>query len=562
MTHTEGCTEVMWTSGHKSYVLDHRLAGPFTDQEKQPTGKFWYMVWEPTFIKALMRLLKPGMVVYDIGAEEAEFSSLIGSVVGGSNVHLFEPTQGIWPNIKKIWEANSLDGPGGCWPGYVMAQSGAGYQEHIKKGWPSQVAGPIRLVTGFEHFREVEDIHTISIDNYAEATGTPPDVVIMDVEGAEAKVVEGMHRTLRKCHPYVFVSVHRYNYGYHESYDTQQEWMFRYFSQAGYVGRFLGADHESHWLFYHPDRAPQLARVPATWAGIDKVVKCMGRISDDEFNRTVSEQFPVTVLMCSSPISSHPSTAKIEESVRKIRAYPEMKRAEILILVDGVAETQQEYIPAYEEYKRRLVELCNWDKDFEGCHPVIFDKHTHQANMTRKALKLVRTPYIFFCGHDMWPMGSIPWEGLFKALEEKDVNWIRFMMHDKGVHPDWDNAGLYGSRLERAGIPLIPTVQWSQRPHLALTDWYIKCLDQYVRPDARVFIECVMLGVSEKPWNEYCLWVYAPSESRSGPGMQRCNTNNGREGVPQVEYFTGVEDYLDSSQMGEYRKYPTEFPDH
>jgi len=496
-----------------------------------PSGESWYLLWEPSFVKVLMRLARPGMVVYDVGAEEAEFSVLVAQIVGGENMHLFEPQPGVWPNILGMWQANELAEPAGCWPGFLVDQSSAGSLVQIRAGWPPQVNGPLWEVPAFLTCNAHPTIPAISLDDYARATCTYPDIVMMDVEGAETLVVGGMRRTLREQRPYVFVSVHRYGDGYQDRYNTQQEWLFRWFSQAGYTGRFLGEGHEAHWFFHHRSVVPELARVPAAWQGIDEYLRSKGTLTDAELAQVLAKQYPVTVLMPTSPIPSHPSTEMIEDSIRKIRAYPELARAEIIIMVDGVREEQLDWVPAYEEYKRRLVELCDWDPDFEGCFPLIFEEHTHQANMMRRALEMVRTPHVFFCEHDTWPCGDIPWPNLFEALKEERVNSIRLFMRD-GIDPMW--GYLFDDEAQVvAGAPLTRTRQWSGRPHLARTEWYRRLIEKFFEPDVRAFVESTMICTADCPWEDFCLWVYTPSGDPRSVGVSRCGHSDGRAGGPR-----------------------------
>ena len=67
-------------------------------------------------------------------------------------------------------------------------------------------------------------------------------------------------------------------------------------------------------------------------------------------------------------------------------------------------------------------------------------------------------------------------------------------------------------------IPLTKTTQWSQRPHLALTEFYRKMLDTYFKPDEKSFIEDKVHGrlISDYNsrgkvgWNDWKLFIYSP----------------------------------------------------
>jgi hypothetical protein len=241
----------------------------------------------------------------------------------------------------------------------------------------------------------------------------------------------------------------------------------------------------------------------------------------------------VTVLMPSSPIPSHPSLEIITDAVQRIRAVPELAGCEILILLDGVREEQLDRAPAYEEYKRRLIDACNWDDAFAGCVPVVFDRHTHQVAMTRHALSMVRTPLVYFVEHDTYAFGEIPWVPICDAMSDA-VPVVRFHIFHE-VLPE--HRHLYHEREEIGGVPLVRTTQWSQRPHLATTDYYRWLLDTYTREDDVSMIEDRVHGpVENEPWERFRLRVYAPQGD-----MTRSQTSNGRQGDPKLPmWFDGM----------------------
>lgn len=221
----------------------------------------------------------------------------------------------------------------------------------------------------------------------------------------------------------------------------------------------------------------------------------------------------VTVLLPTSPVSSHPSTAVIEDTVRHIRSYPELRECEIIVMVDGINPKQHHYREQYEEFKRRLIWLCNWHPDWRGVLPLVFDTWTHQATMTREALKLVRTPLIFFCEHDCWPTGDIPWNKLIGMMLERNLNYVRLHLFEQFLpEHEYLMVGDCADGLRR-------TVQWSQRPHLARKDFYERILTDHFHPSARTMIEDPLYGIiSNAPWESYGLWIYAPEGNKLRSG--------------------------------------------
>lgn len=199
--------------------------------------------WEWCQTRVLFPMLMPGMVVYDIGAEEGELTAAVAKVVGGNNVHIIEPSKLYWPNIKSVWDANDLGNPGGCWQGFASDVSRWESTALTIGGWPP-IEGPIQMEGAFCFVDERPDIPSITIDDYARISCTHPDVILMDIEGAEVLALRGARETLGKGTT-LFVSVH--NETALAKYGTAEAELFEL--MLDYHGVYLGYDHEQHWRF-------------------------------------------------------------------------------------------------------------------------------------------------------------------------------------------------------------------------------------------------------------------------------------------------------------------------
>lgn len=252
MTHPTQTVEM--PDGNPLRVLEHRARAHD------------FKTWEADAVRAISaELISLGIggreaVVYDVGAEEGEFSALWGHIVGPGNVHLFEPTPSVWPNIRATWEANhGQRRPGGVWQGFVGASMrGPGV---ISSQWPECSGGALQPDSRFSVVTERPDIPCVSLDTYATAC-QPPDLIAIDVEGAELLVVAGAMGLINgRGHvrrPTLAISVHppeflsRFDHG---GQPCTQERLFRMLSHAGYVPRWVSVDHESHWMFVPSERA-------------------------------------------------------------------------------------------------------------------------------------------------------------------------------------------------------------------------------------------------------------------------------------------------------------------
>jgi FkbM family methyltransferase len=168
----------------------------------------WHVLdgWEGPRLLAMSEMIGPGSVVYYVGAEEGDMCGLIAS--WGAEVAMFEPNSKVWPNIRAIWDANSLPAPIGCWVGF------AGHEDHGTSpppgpdGWPDCAHGPVIGDHGFCQLDERPDIPSIRLDDFAEATGTVPTDISIDVEGSEGRVIDGAKRLLTEHHPRIWLSGH------------------------------------------------------------------------------------------------------------------------------------------------------------------------------------------------------------------------------------------------------------------------------------------------------------------------------------------------------------------
>jgi hypothetical protein len=254
--------------------------------------------------------------------------------------------------------------------------------------------------------------------------------------------------------------------------------------------------------------------------------------------RGLSGQMPefgdITVIIPTSPIGAHPDTSIIETTVGSVREW--LPDAEILVMCDGVRPEQEHYRPRYEEYLNRLLWLSGtkWDRVL----PVVHDEHLHQVGLTRRALEMMRTPLVLFVEHDC-PIVTdcdIDWPALTRACLSGEADLIR-LHHEALVLPDHEHLMLDREPQDVSGAPLLRTVQWSQRPHLASTGFYRRLLAEDFPPGYVGMLEDRMHSVVESAWRDfglagwhrYRLHLYAPP----GGNLKRSYTTDGRGDDPK-----------------------------
>lgn len=201
--------------------------------------------WEKVRLEAMHANIQPGDVVFDVGAEEGDLSALFAT--WGARLTLFEPNPKVWPNIKAIWDANDLDMPLFCWPGFASDKTETlGQTAHIEQ-WPSCAYG---LMIGNHGFRHLAEEAAVTPQIKLDEVGVP-DVITIDVEGAEWFVLKGAEGILENERPLVFVSIHPEFM--RDLYEMKDADLHDFMKQRGYQGKHLGTDHEEHWAFWRPD---------------------------------------------------------------------------------------------------------------------------------------------------------------------------------------------------------------------------------------------------------------------------------------------------------------------
>jgi hypothetical protein len=231
----------------------------------------------------------------------------------------------------------------------------------------------------------------------------------------------------------------------------------------------------------------------------------------------------IAVLIPTSPMPSHPDTSVIEETVQSVLDQEDLKGCEIFVMLDGPAPELSHRAEAYEEYRHRVLWLC--EHRWPNTLPLYFANHEHQSGMTRHTLGRVQTPHTLFIEHDTPLIGEIPWAGLVAALETGEAELIR-LHHEASIHTEHKYLMLDRHPRELAGVPLTRTVQWSQRPHLATSAFYRRICNEFTGQKSRTMIEDVMYGIVHTHWREYGfagwdrfrLWMYTPEGNikRSG----------------------------------------------
>ena len=162
--------------------------------------------FEGKFLGRILEHLKPGDVFFDVGANIGLVSVIVGSrsEMEQGRIVSFEPEP---RNLAQLRRNLSVNGFGERAEGEGLALAGrtgtAGLHVRgpVGDGRHSLVVG--RGATG------VVEVSLTTMDDYCRQRGLRPDVVKIDVEGAEGEVLSGMGDLLAAGHPReLFMEIH------------------------------------------------------------------------------------------------------------------------------------------------------------------------------------------------------------------------------------------------------------------------------------------------------------------------------------------------------------------
>jgi FkbM family methyltransferase len=177
---------------------------------------------EPEVQEALAQLIEPGQTVYDVGANIGFFTILCSRLVGPSGkVYAFEPIPENLLTLRRNIALNKLTNV------VVVEQAlsaSTGTAQMFVSPWSAfhslNVDGASKRENHGPDGGEIT-VETITLDEFALQQGVlAPDLVKLDVEGAELLVLEGMRETLRTVRPLLLVEIHDTKDDYSEFLDS------------------------------------------------------------------------------------------------------------------------------------------------------------------------------------------------------------------------------------------------------------------------------------------------------------------------------------------------------
>ena len=184
------------------------LAG-FTFQLDLQTEKdYWLGTYEPELQAALRDLIRPGVTVYDVGANIGYVSLLLAKAAGtDGRVYAFEALPDNVERLRADLALNALGARVTVVPAAVTQASGpVRFYVHASGGM-GKAAGSAGRTD--ESYQAEISVAGICLDEFVYSQGNPPpQAVKMDIEGGEVMALPGMRRLLTEARPLMFMELH------------------------------------------------------------------------------------------------------------------------------------------------------------------------------------------------------------------------------------------------------------------------------------------------------------------------------------------------------------------
>jgi FkbM family methyltransferase len=191
------------------------LAG-FTFELNLLTEKdYWLGTYEVELQQAVNDLLRPGMCIYDVGANIGYVTLLLARAAGESGqVVAFEALPANVARLEKHVALNHLGGRVTVVPAAVVDQAGpVRFLVHPSTSMGKAVGSAGR--EKMEDYLEEIDVPGLALDGYVfehdlqpHPPKRQPQAIKMDIEGGEVLAIKGMQRILQEVRPLLLIELH------------------------------------------------------------------------------------------------------------------------------------------------------------------------------------------------------------------------------------------------------------------------------------------------------------------------------------------------------------------
>ncbi|HSC28322.1 MAG TPA: FkbM family methyltransferase [Vicinamibacterales bacterium] len=152
-----------------------------------------HVTWNPEEYQTFRSAVRPGQVVFDIGANAGAYAILFGQWVGeAGRVYAFEPDPQAYDGLVRQVGLNGVEGRVVPIASAVAGERCVSAPLHVS---PSTGASHLSGQSDAGAWRLIQ-VAVTSIDAFCAERGVLPDVVKVDVEGSELDVLRGARQTV------------------------------------------------------------------------------------------------------------------------------------------------------------------------------------------------------------------------------------------------------------------------------------------------------------------------------------------------------------------------------
>jgi FkbM family methyltransferase len=197
-----------WISGESNPIV--RVGGPLGGQSMRVNWAlhktYVFGTYEPRVVQGLEELIQPGWTTVDVGANIGYFTLLMANRVGPQGkVIAFEP---LAENFRILKENIKMNGHTN-----VVAENCALMSRTERIELRSATPGAITWVASVKIDQnsavESQSVEAVTLDEYVQEKGIAKvDFLKIDVEGAEASVLEGATNVLNRDKPILLIEMH------------------------------------------------------------------------------------------------------------------------------------------------------------------------------------------------------------------------------------------------------------------------------------------------------------------------------------------------------------------
>lgn len=156
--------------------------------------------------------LRPGHVAFDVGTSIGLFTVMMAQAVApGGAVHAFEPSPAAHADLLRVLSLNEVQGVT-THRDALSDQSGEATLCIIDEGDVRREATHLKVLNRAEILGNVNlrdtTVQTTTIDEYIQKSNCVPNLIKIDAEGAELKVLEGAVKSMEQFKPLLVIEVH------------------------------------------------------------------------------------------------------------------------------------------------------------------------------------------------------------------------------------------------------------------------------------------------------------------------------------------------------------------